>query len=143
MSDMDFETADSLAEDLAGFCNRPQEEIRSRLTEHNWRRIALIYRRLLNLIEEGAKYFGRMQEIRRNPEWAPNRPIRAELKLEKVNKKVDRAERELFEAVGISPPAGAQNSQHPLAPRSLVYFLPLLEAEADLLEAKAHRDGVQ
>lgn len=137
MSDMDFETTDSLAEDLAGFWNRPREEIRSALTERNWRRIALIYERLLNLMDEGAKYFARAHEIRRNPEWAPNRPIRAELKLARVNKKVDQAERELLDALGFSPPAGAQNSQHPLAPRSFAYYLPILEAEADRLEAKA------
>jgi len=107
-SNISFETADSLAEDLAGFWNRPREEIRSRLTERNWRRIALIYGRLLNLIEEGTKYFGRMQEIRRNPEWAPNRPIRAELKLARVNEKIHRAERELFEALEISPPLEAK-----------------------------------
>lgn len=108
MSDVDFETADSLAEDLAGFLSRPTAEIRGRLTEGNWRRVALVYNRLLNLIEEGAKYFARAEEIRLNPKWAPNRPIRAELKLERVNRKVDRVERELFEALEISAPEATQ-----------------------------------
>lgn len=113
MSDIGFETADSLAKDLASFWNLPREEIRSRLTEHNWRRIALIYGRLLNLIDEGAEYFARAEEIRRNPQWAPNRPIRAEMKLARVNEKIHRAERELFGALGISP----QRMRRILSPR--------------------------
>jgi hypothetical protein len=132
-----FETRHALAKDLAGFLGVREDDVLGRLTEGTWRRIALISNRLLDLIDRGATYFGRAQEIRRNPGWAANRPIRPEVKLAKINAKVDGAERELLGALDIDPPKDAQQSRHPLAPRSVAYFIPVLDAEADRLEAEA------
>jgi hypothetical protein len=104
VSRIEFDTPDALADDLAGFFGLSRAELRDKLTERNWHRVALIYSRLLDLIEEGAIYFARAWRIRQNPEWAPDRPIRAELKLSRINEKVSRVERQIFDALKIDPP---------------------------------------
>lgn len=137
MAHTDFDTPEALSDDLAAFLSLPPMEVRDRLTDRNWRRVALLYGRLLDLVEQGATYFTRALKIRQNPEWAPNRPIRAELKLERINAKVDGTQRELLDALNIEIPEDVRRPRDPLAPRSLAYFIPALEGEADRLEAEA------
>jgi hypothetical protein len=132
-----------LTEDLGPFLGRRPGDLQERLTEGNSRRIALLYdNRLIDLLEEGAVYFARAHRIRQNREWAPNRPIRAEIKLARVNAKVDLAERTLLDALGLPPREDGRKHDGPLESRSVVYYLPILEAEADRLEAEALKRGL-
>lgn len=63
--------------------------------------------------------------------------------LARVNAKVDLAERTLLvDALGLPPLEDERKHDGPLEPRSPVYYLPILEAEADRLEAEALKRGL-
>jgi predicted nucleic acid-binding protein len=66
----------------------------------------------------------------------------AEIKLARVNAKVDLAERTLLDALGLPPREDERKHDGPLEPRSPVYYLPILETEADRLEAEALKRGL-